>query len=87
MNSDWNKWMVIYNFNSDGTEYLSQKQHDLFTEAVLAKDESVVLKDGRILPVRGARVRLNPDYVDPEKVEKIRELVKKQREKTEEKYG
>ena len=80
-NNDAKKWMLIYGFGDGNTQYLSQSQRDLFAQAVLKKDEQVILKDGRILPVRGARIQKNPDYVDPERARKVRELVQKNWEK------
>lgn len=62
-NNDWNKWELIYNGTDKGIEYLSQKQYELFVQAIKTKEPQILLKDGRILPTWGARIHRNPDCV------------------------
>lgn len=78
---DWNKWLVVYHGGDGGTDFLSQSQHDTFVKSIEAGSHSCVLKDGRVLPIMGARIIPNPDYVDPERSKKVRELVQKNWEK------
>ena len=76
--ADWNKWMLIYNGTESGTEYLTQKDYEFFVEAVRDKDAQIVLKDGRILPTWGARVRQNPDWIDPEEIAHLKKQIEAQ---------
>ena len=84
---DWNKWELIYNGTEKGLEYLSQKQYDAFCKAVGNKESQIVLKDGRILPTWGARVRPNPDYFDPVELAKRRKVILANEERLRKKWA
>ena len=70
--------MLIYNGTDNGTEYLTQAQYEIFAQAVKQKDGQIVLKDGRILPTWGARVRQNPDWIDPEEIAHLKKQIEAQ---------
>lgn len=86
MNSD-KPWVIIFNWQDPlGRLFISEEDHAVVLKAVSKGLEQLVI-GGQIIPLRYALVRENPDYIDQNKVAKLREIIEKKKEETRKKYG